>query len=103
MKTFQVRYRIPQLPQYLQYWNFDTETEKEARKLMMEAEPFCKIFSIKERTDGFTVRGMKCENCEDNEGTEELHPCPFGEEVYGVHKDNCNCCETCTERCYNDV
>jgi len=43
-----------------------------------------------------------CESCEKNKAAEELHACPFAEEIYGDREQKCNCCDECTNRCLQD-
>lgn len=44
---------------------------------------------------------IKCDHC-DNPG-EELHACPFAEEIHGVTDEVCNCCSDCTYECAMDI
>lgn len=36
-------------------------------------------------------------------GTEELHPCPYAEEINDCHEAACNCCAECEHQCGMDV
>jgi hypothetical protein len=40
-------------------------------------------------------------NCEGR--TEEMHPCPFQEEIWDQHEDSCNCCDDCSYECMLDI
>jgi len=42
-----------------------------------------------------------CKLCKKNPA-DELHTCPFAEEIYG-DKQLCNCCQECTNRCCEDI
>lgn len=44
----------------------------------------------------------QCENCKSREGTEELHTCPYAEEINGDQESLCNCCAECQHNCYMD-
>lgn len=46
---------------------------------------------------------MKCEKCENEGGTKELHPCPYAEDIEDVHEDVCNCCADCEGECALDI
>ena len=43
-----------------------------------------------------------CENCKKNQA-QELHTCPFAEEIYGDEEQKCNCCDDCESRCCQDI
>lgn len=38
-----------------------------------------------------------------NPPTEELHPCPYSEEIHDDSSDKCNCCEMCQQECADDI
>lgn len=44
-----------------------------------------------------------CENCRINKGTDELHTCPFSEEIWNNHEADCNCCDDCSYQCAMDI
>lgn len=41
--------------------------------------------------------------CKHEDRTEELHPCPFQEDVNNDPRDCCNCCEDCQYQCAMDI
>ena len=43
----------------------------------------------------------KCESCNTAQG-QELHTCPFAEEIYG-DKTLCNCCDVCENACCQSI
>ena len=44
----------------------------------------------------------KCQGCNTNNG-EELHHCPYREDIDGDKETLCNCCHQCTEKCEDDI
>lgn len=56
-----------------------------------------------ETTTEEIMSGIECGNCGKNGGTEELHSCPFSEEVYSDSIENCNCCKDCCYQCSMNV
>lgn len=46
---------------------------------------------------------MKCQRCNVNEGTEELHPCPYAQEIHDDYETCCNCCPDCENECCMDI
>jgi len=44
-----------------------------------------------------------CGKCGSNEGSFELHSCPYACEINDDHSENCNCCENCSHQCAMDV
>jgi len=45
----------------------------------------------------------KCERCETNEGTVNLHLCPYMQEIHDDDSDICNCCTDCRSDCRDDI
>lgn len=45
----------------------------------------------------------QCESCGQNIDSEELHPCPYSEEIRNDSTPACNCCSNCTRECANDI
>ena len=43
----------------------------------------------------------QCERCENE--AEELHPCPFSEDIHGDSETLCNCCSACQDECCMDI
>lgn len=43
-----------------------------------------------------------CDRCGKNPA-QEMHPCPFSEEVHGDSETLCDCCEECEGSCADDV
>lgn len=43
-----------------------------------------------------------CQKCEINP-SQELHTCPFKEEIYDDHEFLCDCCPECTYECRMDI
>lgn len=41
--------------------------------------------------------------CNHEGRTEEMHPCPFSEEIWEDYDDHCNCCDDCTYECMMDI
>ena len=47
---------------------------------------------------------MRCDKCGSDEGTgDELHTCPYGQDLYGDDRELCNCCVHCTNICSDDI
>lgn len=46
---------------------------------------------------------ITCEGCGNNEGTEELQPCPYNCDINNDDTPVCNCCADCTQECMNDI
>lgn len=46
---------------------------------------------------------MKCEKCESDKGTEEMHSCPYASEINDDYSESCNCCEKCEHECCMDI
>ena len=46
---------------------------------------------------------VKCETCGNNEGTSELHTCPYAEDIHGDSESMCNCCSDCEYECCMDI
>jgi hypothetical protein len=46
---------------------------------------------------------VKCETCGNNEGTSELHTCPYAEDINGDSESMCNCCSDCEYECCMDI
>ena len=44
----------------------------------------------------------KCQRCS-KEGTNNLHSCPYDEDINGDYEDKCNCCEDCQHECAMDI
>jgi len=44
----------------------------------------------------------QCESC-GQEGTDDLHSCPYAQELNNDDSALCNCCEYCTQECANDI
>ncbi len=44
-----------------------------------------------------------CDKCHKVSGTEELHECPYSQELYGDDEPSCNCCGACTQQCCDDI
>ena len=44
-----------------------------------------------------------CQTCEEEIGTEDMHTCPYKEDIYGDITTLCNCCDTCTQHCKDDI
>lgn len=42
-----------------------------------------------------------CQGC-DNEA-QEMHTCPYAEEIGGDHDSLCNCCTACEDQCCEDI
>lgn len=38
-----------------------------------------------------------------NPGTEELHSCPYAEDIDDDHEKTCRCCADCTDECAQDI
>ncbi len=41
--------------------------------------------------------------CSHKDKRQELHTCPFKEEINDDHESLCSCCEACTRECAMDV
>ena len=46
---------------------------------------------------------LKCQFCNKNDGTSELHVCPYKSEINDNEEDLCNCCEDCQHECAMDI
>ena len=44
----------------------------------------------------------KCERCKINDA-EELHPCPYNEDINDDSETLCNCCADCQHECAMDI
>ncbi len=44
-----------------------------------------------------------CQSCKKNQGTSELHPCPYAEDVHNDFSAMCNCCDECIQQCSDDI
>ncbi len=38
-----------------------------------------------------------------NDATDELHPCPYAEDINDNHDDVCDCCSECEGQCADDI
>jgi hypothetical protein len=45
----------------------------------------------------------KCQSCERNNGTEELHECPYNADINNDDTPCCNCCDECCHECSMDI
>jgi hypothetical protein len=45
----------------------------------------------------------KCQRCGKNEGTKELHSCPYASEIHDDDTHNCNCCDDCAHECMMEI
>ena len=45
----------------------------------------------------------ECQNCKKKPGTDELHSCPYQEEINNNFKAECNCCEFCQNECAMEI
>lgn len=52
-----------------------------------------------EPTTGIETSKCRC----GGKATEEIHPCPFAEDVHNDDSDCCYCCEGCQEQCARDI
>jgi len=41
--------------------------------------------------------------CECGSTSEDLHTCPFAEDINGDYESLCNCCSECTRECMMDI
>lgn len=46
--------------------------------------------------------GDKCQMCKQNHA-EELHSCPYAEDINGDYDTLCNCCHECSRQCAEDI
>ena len=53
---------------------------------------------------------MKCDGreCrdkkeEDRNEAEDMHPCPYQQEINDDEGDSCTCCYTCRQECVDDI
>ena len=53
-------------------------------------------------TDDEPEVAAKCGNCERN-ASEELHTCPYQEDINGDYTTMCNCCVGCQNDCVGDI
>ena len=44
-----------------------------------------------------------CGGCGKNPAAEELHPCPYHEEINGDAEPCCDCCADCIHECCMDI
>ena len=52
---------------------------------------------------GTSDTGVKCRSCGLMAGTDELHSCPFAEEIHDNSDESCNCCSACEHECAMDI
>ena len=45
----------------------------------------------------------KCQSCGKNNGTDELHSCPYNADINNDDSPCCNCCSDCCHECARDI
>lgn len=45
----------------------------------------------------------KCKSFDCDNDAEELHSCPYAEDVHGDSESQCNCCESCRNKCSDNI
>ena len=63
-----------------------------------EAMEWVENFKKEQKKD---MCGMR-DGC-DNPAADEMHPCPFAEEIYDDASNVCQCCPDCTQECAWDI
>jgi hypothetical protein len=46
---------------------------------------------------------MECQQCHSDEGTDELHACPYDADVNNDDTPTCNCCDDCQGVCSDEI
>lgn len=46
---------------------------------------------------------MEFERCKNNNGTEQLHSCPYSRDINDDDSECCNCCSECEYQCCMDI
>ena len=41
--------------------------------------------------------------CCEKKPAQDMHTCPFAEEIHGDEESLCNCCEDCETKCCDDI
>lgn len=44
-----------------------------------------------------------CERCHKNPASNEVHSCPYNEDVNNDHEPCCTCCDDCMHECAMDI
>ena len=47
--------------------------------------------------------GCPCCKCGRLTGSDEAHPCPYAQEIYGDSEPACNCCPDCEDECAQNI
>jgi hypothetical protein len=50
-----------------------------------------------------TMNQPKCQKCGEPVNSDELHPCPYSEDVNNDPTPCCNCCPDCCRQCAEDI
>lgn len=79
-----------------EYW-------KEQRKDLIKEELKEKLEKERNELHGEPFLSPRCKACGKNPGTENLHSCPFNEEINDDPEENCNCCADCEHQCAMDI
>ena len=61
------------------------------------------IFSILESARKVMLELNECQSCHKNNGTKELHSCPYASDINNDDKEACNCCDECAHECLMDI
>lgn len=61
--------------------------------------------STEASNEGNTVLAdvAKCQSCGKNNGTDELHSCPYNADINNDDSPCCNCCSDCCHECAMDI
>lgn len=46
---------------------------------------------------------LEVNKCKCGEEGENLHTCPYQEDINNDNEYMCNCCDYCTQQCMNDI
>ena len=49
------------------------------------------------------IETVKCQSCGKNEGTNDLHSCPYNSDINNNDTPCCNCCKECCHQCAMDI
>ena len=73
---------------------------KKKKKISIDNKEKCQSWKKKKKIS--IDNKEKCQGC-NNKPSEELHTCPYKEEINEDHKTLCNCCKECTQECCWDI
>ena len=61
------------------------------------------IFSVLESARKVIMSQPKCQKCGKPVDSDELHSCPYAEDINNDPTPQCNCCSDCSRQCAEDI